>query len=174
MIPVTPLILLGIWSLVGPSRFAMYLAPFIGVGAGVLIELLVKFAGEKIGFRPPWVALASVSLMVVPFFFTAGHTRYDKQTAPIMSAATTKALLDIKRIVPRHSAMFTPFWEFGYPLMEIGDFATYHDGACTADIITYLNRLDYIIKDPFNISAPFIEREYGDILCVPGELKTTS
>ncbi len=47
-----------------------------------------------------------------------------------------RALLDIKRIVPEHSAMFTPFWEYGYPLMDIGDFATFHDGSLHGGIRT--------------------------------------
>jgi dolichyl-diphosphooligosaccharide--protein glycosyltransferase len=46
----------------------------------------------------------------------------------VIDAPTTRALLDIKKLVPKYSAMFTPYWEFGYPFMEIGEFATYHDG----------------------------------------------
>jgi dolichyl-diphosphooligosaccharide--protein glycosyltransferase len=143
MIPVTPLILLGAWSLTGPSRFAMYLAPFIGVGAGVLIEGLVGWGGKKAAdrkgqSREALLSAASVALMFLLFFSTSGHTRYAQQTAPIVSASTTGALLDIKSRVPAHSAMFTPFWEFGYPLMEIGDFATYHDGGLHGGMRTTL------------------------------------
>jgi len=129
MIPVTPLLLLGVWSLMGPSRFAMYLAPLIGVGVGVLIELMLKFSAGKIGLRSPLPAtLASIVLMFVLFFSTVGYTAYNFDSPPIISAPETKAILDIKNRVPEHSAMFTPFWEFGYPLMAIGDFATYQDG----------------------------------------------
>jgi dolichyl-diphosphooligosaccharide--protein glycosyltransferase len=138
MIPVTPLVILGSWSLVGPSRFAMYLAPLIGVGAGVLIELLVKYAGEKLRFRPLPVTLASISLMFILFFSTAAYTGFSYNTLPIMTASTTRALLDIKHIVPKRSAMFTPFWEYGYALMEIGDFATYHDGGLQGGMRTTL------------------------------------
>jgi undecaprenyl-diphosphooligosaccharide--protein glycosyltransferase len=128
MIPVTPLILLGAWSLVGPVRFSMYLAPLIGIGVGVLIELLMKYVGGKAGFRPLLVSLSSITLMFILFFSTVGYTAFYSSSPPIISAPETRAILDIKKIVPKHSAMFTPFWEFGYPLMEIGDFATYHDG----------------------------------------------
>ena len=47
MVPITPLVLIGIWSLFGPSRFAMYLAPFIGIGVGVLIELMARQARRE-------------------------------------------------------------------------------------------------------------------------------
>jgi dolichyl-diphosphooligosaccharide--protein glycosyltransferase len=34
--------------------------------------------------------------------------------------------------------MFTPFWEYGYPLMNIGEFATYHDGGTQGGLRTTL------------------------------------
>ena len=138
MIPLAPLLMLGAWSLFGPSRFAMYLAPLIGVGVGVLIELLVNFIGRKVGLRPLLGTLASMVLMFVLFFSTLGYTAYNFDSPPIMSAPETKAIVDIKHIVPPHSAMFTPFWEFGYPLMAIGDFATYHDGGLQGGMRTTL------------------------------------
>jgi len=128
MIPIGPLLIIGCWAMVGPARFVMYLAPFIGIGVGVLIELLIRYGGGKLRLKPLLVPLTSSALMFILFFSTAGYTSYGLHTAPIMSMETTRAMLEIKRIVPKHSPMFTPFWAFGYPLMEIGDFATYHDG----------------------------------------------
>jgi len=138
MIPISPLLLLGAWSLVGPSRFSIYLAPLIGIGVGVLIELLVKNFGSKVRLRPQFVPLASITLMFMLFFSTLGYTAFHTDSPPIISAPETKAILDIKNTVPKHSAMFTPFWEFGYPLMEIGDFATYHDGGLMGGMRTTL------------------------------------
>ena len=140
MVPVTPLLLVGAWALTGPHRFAMYLAPFIGIGVGVLIELMVRYGWEKSGQpkRPLLVSTASVFLMCILFFSTTAYTGFSDHSPPTISAATTKALLDIKRLVPKHSAMFTSAWAFGYPLMEIGDFATYHDGGLQGGIRTTL------------------------------------
>jgi dolichyl-diphosphooligosaccharide--protein glycosyltransferase len=138
MIPLIPLFMLGAWAMVGPSRFTMYLAPLIGVGVGVLIEVLVKYAGKKIRLQPLPVTLASIALMFILFFATDDYTGFPFNTTPIMSAETTRALLNIKKIVPKHAAMFTPYWEFGYPLMDIGDFATYHDGGLQGGMRTTL------------------------------------
>jgi dolichyl-diphosphooligosaccharide--protein glycosyltransferase len=138
MIPVSPLIVLGIWSLFGPNRFAMYLAPLIGIGVGVLVELLVKYAGRKVRFSSLSVALTSLAVMFILFFSTSAYTGFFTHPAPIIDAKTTKALLDIKRIVPQHSAMFTSEWSHGYPLMEIGNFATYHDGSLQGGLRTTL------------------------------------
>jgi dolichyl-diphosphooligosaccharide--protein glycosyltransferase len=140
MIPIAPLLAIGGWAMMGPSRFMMYLAPFIGVGVGVLIELLVRYAGKKtkLELKPLLVPLASIVLMFIVFFSTAFGTSFYLNSAPIMRASTIKAIKEIKRIVPNHSAMFTPFWAFSYPLMAIGDFATYHDGGMQGGIRTTL------------------------------------
>jgi len=147
MVPISPLVILGAWSLVGPSRFSMYMAPLIGIGVGVLIELLMNYVGGKVGFRPWLATLSSIVLMFVLFFSTIGYTAYDFDSPPIISAPETRAILDIKKIVPEHSAMFTPFWEFGYPLMAIGDFATYHDGGLQGGMRTTLASKAMISSD---------------------------
>ena len=58
--------------------------------------------------------------MFILFFSTSAYTGFGLHTAPIMPVSTTKAFVDLKRILPKNSAIFTPFWAFGYPLMEIG------------------------------------------------------
>ena len=138
MIPITPLIILSVWAMTGPSRFVMYLSPFIGLGAGVMIELLINYVGKKIRLQPLLVSLLSITIMFILFFSTARFTSFYQSIAPTIPADTTRALLDIKRIVPRNSAMFTPFWEYGYALMEIGEFATYHDGGLHGGMRTTL------------------------------------
>ncbi len=138
MLPVSPLITLGLWSLVGPNRFAMYLAPLIGVGVGVLIELLLRYLGRKKHWFSLTVTVSSLVLMFIVFFSTVSYTAYNSIPSPTVDAATTKALLDIKKIVPNHAAMFTTEWSFGYPLMQIGDFATYHDGSLHGGMRTTL------------------------------------
>jgi dolichyl-diphosphooligosaccharide--protein glycosyltransferase len=138
MVPMIPMIALGLWSMVGPNRFVMYLAPLIGVGVGVLLEVLVNFAAKKTRFPQTIVPVGSVSLMFVLFFSTANYTAFYTHAQPSIPAAMVRAFLDIKRIVPEHSAMFTPYWEYGYALMEIGDFATYHDGGLQGGMRTTL------------------------------------
>jgi len=138
MIPVAPLIALGVWSMVGPNRFVMYVAPIIGVGTGVLVEVLIKYSWQKIRAPKAMLPVVSIILMFTLFFSTASYTGFYAHAGPIIPASMVQALLDIKRIVPKNSAMFTPYWEYGYPLMEIGDFATYHDGGLHGGIRTTL------------------------------------
>jgi len=138
MIPIAPLIALGIWSMVGPNRFVMYVAPIIGVGTGVLLEVLIKSSWQKIRAPQAMLPVVSIILMFTLFFSTASYTGFYAHAGPIIPASMVRALLDIKRVVPRNSAMFTPYWEYGYALMEVGDFATYHDGGLQGGMRTTL------------------------------------
>ena len=128
LLPAAPLLLIGLWSLVGPRRFTMYLAPFIGVGVGVLIELLARQLGEKFRLHRLAAPAIAIGLMATLFFTTTGYTAFHSIPGPIPPAPTIKAILELKQRVPKHAAMFT-WWDQGYPLMTIGEFATYHDGA---------------------------------------------
>lgn len=137
MLLVTPLVLLGLWSLSGPIRFAMYLAPFVGVGVGVLIVVILRHGVPVLKGREPAVSSISVVVMAVLFFSTSGQTSLNWQPRPSLSAETTRAMLEIKNLVPQHSAMLS-WWDMGYPLMEIGDFATFHDGSLHGGLRTTL------------------------------------
>ena len=139
MIPLSPLILIGLWSLVGPSRFVIYLAPLVGVGAGVLIELFIRYGAKKNWLKEANVPVLSIILMFVLFFSSSTYTGFYTHAGTPVSSAMARSLLDIKRIVPKNSAMFTPYWEYGYPLMAIGDFATYHDGSLQGGMRTTLS-----------------------------------
>jgi dolichyl-diphosphooligosaccharide--protein glycosyltransferase len=138
MIPLAPLVALGVWAIVGPNRFVMYLAPLVGVGTGVLLEVVIRFAGKKVKTPQLLLPVVSIALMFTLFFSTAAHTGFYTHAGPIIPASMVRSLLNIKRIVPQHSAMFTPYWEYGYALMEIGDFATYHDGGLQGGMRTTL------------------------------------
>jgi dolichyl-diphosphooligosaccharide--protein glycosyltransferase len=71
--------------------------------------------------------------MLTVFFSTISYSAYHFIPGPVVPAATTQAILEIKRIVPKHSAMLT-WWDYGYPLMEIGEFATYHNNGLNGKI----------------------------------------
>ena len=138
MIPLAPLLAVGAWAMVGPNRFVMYLAPLIGIGVGVVLEETIRFLWSRIRLPQSLVPVISIFLMFTLFFSTASYTGFYAHAGAIIPSSAVQAMLDIKRIVPKHSAMFTPFWEYGYPLMEVGDFATYHDGGLQGGMRTTL------------------------------------
>lgn len=128
MIPMTPLVILGVWGVLGQRRFTMYLAPGIGLGVGVLVELVIGYVARRMKLGSTASSIASIAGMFALFAAMSGYTGFSEHSMPILPVTPTRAILNVKERVPKHSAMFTPFWEYGYPLMEIGEFATYNDG----------------------------------------------
>lgn len=141
MVPLAPILALGAWSLIGPNRFSMYLAPMIAVGIGVVIQLAVQFFWRRSRLPQALASLATLFLLLVTFLSATAYSGLPKPPLPALDAATTRAIVDLKARLPQHSAMFNPFWEFGYALMEIGDFATYHDGGLQGGMRTSLTSI---------------------------------
>lgn len=137
MIPITPIIILGSLSIVGSNRFAMYLAPFIGVGIGVIIIEVIKFIEKIAKFNKIFTSIGSISLMFIFFFSTVNYTAYSYVIRPSIDPDITKSFIDLKKILPKNSAVFT-WWDFGYALMDIPEFATYHDGGAHGGLRTTL------------------------------------
>jgi dolichyl-diphosphooligosaccharide--protein glycosyltransferase len=135
--PITPILLIGLWSLAGQRRFLMYLAPFIGIGIGVLIAFAAERLLDKTRIRQQVTQTIAAALMILLFFSTTGYTAYHIVPGALPDGGTLKAILEVKQRVPKHSAMFT-WWDTGYPLMEVGEFATYHDGALHGGLRTTL------------------------------------
>lgn len=127
MIVISPIVILGLLSLVGSNRFAMYLAPFIGVGVGVLVCEVVKFSFKYFNIKSVYALILNIFLMFGIFFIGVNSTGYSIVLPPSIEPDVTKSFLDLKQQLPKHSALFT-WWDYGYALMDIGEFATYHDG----------------------------------------------
>jgi len=137
MIPISPLIVLGLLSIVGSNRFAMFLVPFIGVGIGVIIIEIIKYLEKIMKFNKMVTSVISISLMFILFFATANYTAYSYVIRPSIAPDITKSFIDLKQILPKNSAVFT-WWDYGYALMDIPEFATYHDGGAHGGLRTTL------------------------------------
>lgn len=141
MVPLAPLLGLGAWSLIGPNRFSMYLAPMVAVGIGVVFQLAGQYLWQRFHFKEIRSTLATLVLLCGIVIASTAYSGLPDPPLPAFNAETTRSILDIKELVPQHSAMFTPYWEFGYGLMELGDFATYHDGGLQGGMRTTLTSL---------------------------------
>jgi dolichyl-diphosphooligosaccharide--protein glycosyltransferase len=139
--PLAPLLARGAWSLIGPNRFSMYLAPMVAVGIGVVIQLIVELLWRRSRLPQALASPATLFLLFATFLSATAYSGLPKPPLPALAAATTRTILDLKERLPQHSAMFTPFWEYGYALMEIGDFATYHDGGLQGGMRTTLTSI---------------------------------
>lgn len=130
MLPISPIIVLGALSFVGSNRFAMYITPFIGAGIGVIIYELISFTSDYLMVKRDNTVLKtilSIVLMAIFFTLTAKYTGFNHTPQPSISSKIVNSFIELKNKLPEHSAMFS-WWDYGYALMDIPEFATYHDG----------------------------------------------
>ncbi len=129
-----PMAGIGVLAFFTSNRFAMFLAPFVGIGIGYLFHLLVNFLKFRLIqlYRIP----IEVAFGLIFFFLFSGYTGYKIIPSPSIPAPIVKSFIQMKHRFPTHSAIFT-WWDFGYALMDIGDFYTYHDGGIHGGVRTY-------------------------------------
>ncbi len=131
-----PMAGLGFLAFFTSNRFAMFLAPFIGVGIGYLFHLLLKFIYKFLKNFSYSRSIIEVVFGLIFFFSFAKATGFYLIPSPSIPAPIVKSFIDMKHKFPLHSAIFT-WWDFGYALMDIGDFYTYHDGGIHGGVRTY-------------------------------------
>ncbi|MCS6942415.1 MAG: STT3 domain-containing protein [Geminocystis sp.] len=147
MIPLIPLLVLGGLAFVSGSRFAIYLAPLVWVGVGYLLFIAVYTIGGIANWKKRTVDLIFPAIIFIAFFLSAHKiTAYYEAPPPFIPLDIMNSFLDLKEIVPKNSPVFT-WWDFGYPLMDVGEFAVYHDGGFNGGIRTYFVAKALVLDD---------------------------
>ncbi|MEF3254237.1 MAG: hypothetical protein K6348_01530, partial [Deferribacterales bacterium] len=147
MIPLAPLLTLGMLAFFSGNRFSMFLAPLAGVGIGFIIFIAVYYLFKYIKFNEKLVDLVTPLLIAILFFITTNSlTAYNIVLPPSIPVQVVNSFIDIKGKVPKGSPVFT-WWDFGYALMDIGEFATYHDGGAHGTDRSYFSAKTFVIDD---------------------------
>jgi len=138
MLFLLPMLALGCMAFVTSNRFSMFLSPFVGIGLGFIIYMAVKYAFKYALKRENnfVIHISSAAIMFIFFIFTTNFTAFSYIPRPSISAPITKSFVELKEKTPDNSAIFS-WWDYGYALMDIGDFYTYHDGGLHGGSRTY-------------------------------------
>ncbi len=133
-----PVFGIGCLAFFTSNRFSMFLAPFVGIGIGYAITLIVHyfyyFLKKKEHFSK---YIAEVAICFILFFLLNKYTAYSYVPRPSIPAPIVKSFIDMNKKFGKNKVVYT-WWDFGYALMELGDFYTYHDGGIHGGIRTYL------------------------------------
>jgi dolichyl-diphosphooligosaccharide--protein glycosyltransferase len=161
--PLLPMLLLGLLAFTSARRFAMYLAPLVGMGlgawitgAGLLAERLPALRA-----RPRLsVALAPVAALVA-IVAVAPITSYGAR--PNEAAIRTElldALLALREQLPSGAVVATS-WSYGYLVQDVAGAATLNDGEAPDPAVEYLLRRGLVSDDPefLRSSLGYLERE---------------
>lgn len=150
IIPLLPLLLLGIGTLLGTQRFGMYLAPFAGLGLGVLLCVIVYAGGEKLlGRRDlPAVQVAAFATVLVTFlFWLAPKTAITQPYRPALAPEVQAAIERLAEAVPADARIWT-WWDTGFAIAYLSGRAVYHDGGAQDTPQTNLIARSFAATDP--------------------------
>ena len=176
MIPLLPVLFLGVMAFQSSQRFVMYLAPFAGMGFGLIITLsfqLLFWGSEYLGtkstsikalqegkagvFISKYKGIFQECLLygagILFFFWIAPQTAMSYVPAPTVPTTIYRTFPEIKAATKEDSALFT-WWGYGYALTEATQRATFHDGGSFNNPKSYFvarGMLAQTQKELFNI-----------------------
>ena len=119
-----PFALLGLTVFTGAgNRMSIYLSPFLGLGFGYAMYLMLSYLFEKINFRTNLRELI-IGLVTVIFLIPANVFFYIPK--PMFSDDMYETLNDIKP-ENRYKASFWTWWDYGYLIEYASRIGTYVD-----------------------------------------------
>jgi len=148
---ILPFFVIGLLSFFSGARFAMYLAPFIGIGIGYLIYLFFNQFMPKLAlFKEPekqrliihFIGSFLLLLTIWAQKPVLGFNSYPKVFSPLV-----KDMEYIKIHTPENSAIWT-WWDYGYAFQLYSRRTTFHDGGSQSSPKTYFIARSFTTSDP--------------------------
>ncbi len=143
IILILPFIVLGLIPLVGPMRFSMYLAPFVGVGLGAYFDEISKFIKKK--YENANIEIGSgilffAALTVLVLYTNKASLAFFAK--PKYTPLLEEDFLDLSKLTEPNSWIWT-WWSEGYMIEYLGNRATFTDPGCQFTPKTYFTGLTY-------------------------------
>lgn len=136
ILPLAPIIALGLLAFESSQRFVMFLAPFIGAGYGYLLTLLFIALFNKFELSKYAKEIMIYAFSFLFIFVISKQTAISFVPSPSVPVDIYSTFLDFKDKLPENSAVFT-WWDFGFALQDVAQVNTFHDGASQENPQTY-------------------------------------
>jgi dolichyl-diphosphooligosaccharide--protein glycosyltransferase len=161
-IPALPIVALVCLVLLRSYRYAMYLAPFAGIGLGYLlgvaIRRLARPAGAPalVGRGPSKRRAALVELLIYALAFalvasnlhlSAYHSKQRSWMPPDLLAS----LFDLRVVLPPGAAVWTS-WSFGYAIADVARASIFDDAGEPDAVIAQLMSRSMVTDDPMELA----------------------
>lgn len=118
-----PLFFIGLMAFKGAERFAMYLAPFLGLGFGFLFDLLLnlKIKQKFKVIKNILVVCLGISITIVPLLPNIVIAQ------PKITPQLEADFIKLSKITPKQAVIWT-WWDYGTAIEYLANRATFHDG----------------------------------------------
>jgi undecaprenyl-diphosphooligosaccharide---protein glycotransferase len=176
----TPILLLGALALISSRRFVPYLAPFVGIGWGVIVSVITRRLFQWLGenSKEPETALNAqldrvrslasspafqtgvAYVAVIAVFFIWLSPRAPSAPPPAIPAQVFSQLQILAQKLPANSRLWT-WWDNGFAIVDATGFGVYHDGAAQYTPQTNLIAASFVGSDPraMHHLITFVDRE---------------
>ncbi|MFA5864202.1 MAG: STT3 domain-containing protein [Phycisphaerae bacterium] len=125
-LPLLPVLALGLLAFKSGNRYAMYIAPFIGMGLGFLAErihvLLIDWKLKSIR----WHHLAVSVLTLICVWATVSPGSLSFKPQPRFFSSTYRGIDALNNLSP--DGYVWTWWDWGYAIEDIGNKSTFTDG----------------------------------------------
>ena len=186
MAALSPMLLLGALALLSSRRFILYLAPFVGIGCGVIVFLITRALLDRLGRsadipdretktsrnsvwlaaarslpRAPFqIGIAYVAVLIVFFVWLMPKARDQIVPRPAIPAQVFRQLQILAKQLPANSRMWT-WWDNGFAIVDATGFGVYHDGAAQYTPQTNVIAASFVESDPRAMSEliTFVDRQ---------------
>ncbi|MDR2104402.1 MAG: dolichyl-diphosphooligosaccharide--protein glycosyltransferase subunit STT3 [Deferribacteraceae bacterium] len=150
LFPLLPIFLIGIMAFISSSRFVMFLAPFMGVAYGFLINTLLRLIPAenralsiiKEAACYPIFAIIAL-LLLLPANVRGVRAFYIPP--PSISPSLYSSFNILRDYLPKDSAIYT-WWDFGLAIEAQAQLATFHDGLSQNTPKTWLIARSYLLS----------------------------
>ena len=153
-----PIFLMGLISLKGASRFAIFLAPVLGIGLGFLLDFainLIKNYSYLLGNRIVFSILQILLIPILAFILIFSNLKsFHFKPLTIMNSVLAQTFIDLKKVTPDNAWIWT-WWDYGYAIQYYARRATFHDGGSQLTPKTYFVALSFATpseKIGYNVS----------------------
>ncbi len=146
---VLPIFLIGLMALKGGNRFSMYLAPFVGIGIGYLIDVAVSYIAKSYNMKQKFLPLFHIGIAVFLLgvnYFSAKQS-YALVARPKITPALEADFIKLSSITPKGSWIWT-WWDYGTAIQYLGNRAVFHDGQSQTTPKTYFVATTFSASDP--------------------------
>ncbi|MBF0539148.1 MAG: hypothetical protein HQL03_12945 [Nitrospirae bacterium] len=140
LIPLLPIIIIGLLTFNGSNRYVMNLAPLVGIGYGYMVAIIIKPLMAPFKTRDMLQELAVYVSSFLFFLSVVNQTAYAYVPQPSVPPAVYKPMSQLRDKLPRDSVILT-WWDLGYAIVDTTGYATFHDGGTqNTSVTTYIAR----------------------------------
>ena len=134
-----PFFLIGLLAFHSGVRFAMYLAPFIGIGIYYLVYFLIKtviFQFNIISAKKERIIIHGLGILLFIVTIFVQKKVFLSSSFPKVEASIVKDMVYLRENTPSNSTIWS-WWDYGYAFEYYSRRATFHDGGSQTTPKTY-------------------------------------